>query len=269
VERATRHFAGKHALITGGSGGIGLAIARRLVDIGAGVTLVARRPEPLHSAAAALSARLNSASVRTLALDVSDEGSVAESVPRELAEQPIDAVINAAGISHPVMFLDATPEDLREQMDVNYWGTVWVTRAALPHLLERGGGNVVIMGSISGRIGAHGYAGYSASKAALFGFAEVLRAELASRGVVVTIAMPSSTETAMLEHERESAPDPAKRLIKATRVISADKVAEAVVNASARGRFSVVPGLDARLQTAAYVAFPRIGHALLDRIARG
>ena len=71
------------------------------------------------------------------------------------------------------------------------------------------------------------------------------------------------------EQERETAPEPSKRLMKATRVISADKVAEAVLKASARGRFSVIPGIDVRLQTAAYQAFPRIGHALVDRIARG
>lgn len=159
--RASGHFAGKHALITGGSSGIGLAIARRLVDLGAGVTVVARRPEPLRSAAAVLSGRRGGARVRMLSLDVSDQAAVTESVPRELAEQPIDAVVNAAGVSHPRMFLDATPEELREQMEVNYWGTVWVTRAAVSHLLERGGGNLVIMGSIAGRIGVHGYAGYT------------------------------------------------------------------------------------------------------------
>jgi 3-dehydrosphinganine reductase len=256
-------------LITGGSSGIGLAIAHRLVEMGAGVTLVARRAEVLQSAARELSTGYNSATVRTLALDVSDQAAVAESVPRELAEQSIDAVINAAGVSHPVMFLDVTPGQLHEQMDVNYWGTVWVTRAAVSHLLERGGGNIVVMGSIAARIGAPGYAGYAASKAALYGFAEVLRAELASRGIVVTIAMPSSTETPMLVHERETAPEPAKRLIEGTRVISADKVAEAVLNAAARGRFSVIPGLDVRLQSAAYQAFPRVGHALVDRMARG
>lgn len=263
------YFAGKHALITGGSSGIGLAIAHRLVDMGAGVTLVARRAEPLQSAATALSARRNGATVRTLALNVSDQAAVAEAVPGAFAQQPIDVVINAAGVSHPAMFLDTTPEDLREQMDVNYWGTVWVTRAAVPHLLERRGGHVVIMGSIAARIGAPGYAGYAASKAALYGFAEVLRAELAPRGIQVTIAMPSSTETPMLVHERETAPEPAKRLIDATRVISADKVAETLLNAIARGRFSVIPGLDVRVQTAVYQAFPRIGHALVDRMARG
>lgn len=269
MTRLESFFGGKHVLITGGSSGIGLALAGRLVDLGAGVTLVARRPEPLATAAAGLGARRSGATVRTLALDVSDEGAVAEAVPRELADQPIDIVVNAAGISSPAMFLDATPAELREQMDVNYWGTVWVTRAGVPHLIERGGGNVVIMGSIAGRIGAHGFAGYTASKAALYGFAQVLRAELSPRGIRVTIAMPSSTETPMLEHERAVAPEPAKRLIDSTRPISPEKVASAVLKAVARGKFSVIPGIDVQIQGAAYLAAPRIGHAIVDRMARG
>lgn len=262
-------FGGKHALITGGSGGIGLALARRFVDLGAGVTLVARRPEPLATAAADLAVRRSGATVRTLGLDVSDEAAVAEAVPRELADQPIDVVVNAAGISNPAMFLDATSGDLCEQMDVNYWGTVWITRASVPHLIERGGGNVVIMGSIAGRIGVHGFAGYTPSKAALYGFAEVLRAELSPRGIRVTIAMPSATETAMLEHERATAPEPAKRFIESARVITPDKVASAVLRAAARGKFSVIPGIDVRIQSAAYMFAPRIGHAIVDRTARG
>jgi 3-dehydrosphinganine reductase len=178
-------------------------------------------------------------------------------------------VVNVAGISNPAMFFDATPGELREQMDVNYWGTVWVIRASVPHPIERGGGNVVIMGSISGRIGVHGYAGYTASKAALYGFAEVLRAELSPRGIRVTIAMPSATETAMLEHERATAPEPAKRLIESARVITPDKVASAVLRAVARGNFSVIPGIDVRIQGAAYLVAPRIGHAIVDRMGRG
>lgn len=262
-------FGRKHALITGGSSGIGLALARRLVDLGAGVTLVARRPEPLAAAAADLGARRSNAIVRTLALDVSDETAVAGAVPRELGAQPIDIVVNAAGIANPGMFLDTTPGELREQMDVNYWGTVWVTRASAPHLIERGGGSVVIMGSISGRIGVHGYAGYTPSKAALYGFADVLRAELSPRGIRITIAMPSATETPMLEHERAVAPEPSKRFIESARVITPDKVASAVLRAVARGKFSVIPGIDVRIQSAAYLLAPRIGHAIVDRMARG
>jgi 3-dehydrosphinganine reductase len=125
------------------------------------------------------------------------------------------------------------------------------------------------MGSIAGRIGAHGYAGYTPSKAALYGFAEVLRAELSPRGIRVTIAMPSSTETPMLEHERAAAPEPAKRLIESTRVITPEKVASAVLRAVARGKFSVIPGIDVRIQGAAYLVAPRISHAIVDRTARG
>src|SRR5438552_7738846 len=138
MARVESHFAGKHVLVTGGSMGIGLATARRLVDLGAGVTLVARGPERLAAAADELSRRRPQASVRTLAVDVSDQAAVAEAVPGELSEQAVDVLVNGAGIARPVEFVEAEPADLREHMDVNYFGAVWMTRAVLPHFLERG-----------------------------------------------------------------------------------------------------------------------------------
>src|SRR5437868_3631640 len=101
MARLESHFAERHVLITGGSMGIGLATAERLVDLGAGVTLVARGAEHLATAAEKLSRRRPQANVRTLALDVSDEAAVAEAVPRELSEQPIDVLVNGAGIARP------------------------------------------------------------------------------------------------------------------------------------------------------------------------
>ena len=269
MARPKTFFRGKHALITGGSSGIGLSLAEQLVDLNASVTLVARRPEPLARAADRLLTRRSGAVVNTLALDVSDETAVAAEIPHELAARPVDVLINAAGISNPALLLEAAPSDLREQMEINYWGTVWVSRAALPHLVEHGGGNVVILGSLAGRIGVHGYAGYAPAKAALVALADVLRAEFSESGIRVTVATPSNTETAMLEHELDVAPEPTKRVLEKTNILTADKVATAVLRAVAHGWFSVTPGLEARLQATGYLISPRIGRAVVDRMARG
>lgn len=266
--RLESHFAGRHVLVTGGSMGIGLATARRLVELGAGVTLAARRAEPLAEAAEGLRRRSPGARVRTLALDVSDEAAVSDAMERELAEQPLDVLVNSAGIAVPAEFLDADPADLREHMDANYFGTVWTTRAAVPHFLERGGGHVVIVGSTASVIGVYGYAAYTPPKFALYGLAEVLRAELAPRGVGVTIVLPSSTRTAMLERELETAPPQTRRIIESTRILDPDKVAEALLRGVARGRFEVIPGIDIRLSTWGYRLLPRVGRAVLDREAR-
>jgi 3-dehydrosphinganine reductase len=266
--RLESHFAGKHVLVTGGSAGIGLAVARRLVELGAGVTLVARGPERLAAAADELKRSRGDAGVRTVTLDVSDEAAVAEAMPRELSEQPLDVLVNGAGIATPREFLDAEPQDLREHMDVIHFGAVWMTRAVLPAWLERGSGHLVNIGSTASLIGVYGYAGYTPAKFALFGLSEVLRAELAPRGVGVTIVMPSSTRTAMLERELEIAPAATRKIIQSTRILSPENVAEALRRGVARNRFEVIPGLDVRLSTRAYRLMPRVGRAILDREAR-
>lgn len=260
--RRARTFAGRHAVITGGSEGIGLTVARRLVAAGAAVTLVARRPDRLEEAAREVGG------ARTLSLDVSDEAAVAAALPPLLAEHPVDLLINSAGIAHPAEFLDADPAGLRAQMDVNYFGAVWMTRAVMPHFLERGHGHVVNVGSTAGLIGIHGYAGYTPPKAALYGLSEVLRAELAHRGVAVTIVLPGSTRTGMFERELEVAPAETRRLLLDTQVLDVEDVADALLKGVARRRFEVIPGLEGRLSLRAYRAAPALGRAYLDRGAR-
>jgi 3-dehydrosphinganine reductase len=262
--RLVRRFRGTHSIVTGGSGGIGLAIARGLVELGGSVTLVARDRERLSAAAADLDA----ASARVLALDISDEQAVAETLPAELREQPADLVVNCAGISTVAEFTDLTPEQLRHEMDVNYWGAVWVTRAALPHFLERGSGHLVNVGSTASLVGIHGYAAYSPPKFALYGLSEVLRAELAPRGIGVTVVLPTSTHTPMLDRELKEAPPETKAIITSQRILDPPEVAEAALGAVARRRFEVIPGRDVALSTHAYRLAPRIGRAVVDREAR-
>jgi short-subunit dehydrogenase len=264
MARLGSHFAGKHVLVTGGSMGIGLATARRLVDLGAGVTLAARRLEPLETAADDLRRGRPEARVRTLAVDVADEAAVADAMKRELAEQPLDVLVNGAGISIPEEFLEADPADLRRQMEVNYFGALWMTRAVVPQFLERGAGHLVNIGSTASLIGVYGYAGYTPPKFALYGLSEVLRMELAPRGIAVTIVLPTSTRTAMLEHELEAAPPETKAMVKSTRILSPEKVAEALLEGAAAGRFEVIPGIDVRLTMQVYRLLPRIGRAVLD-----
>src|SRR5436305_14026878 len=153
-------------------------------------------------------------------------------------------------------------------MDVIYVGAVGLTRAVLPAWLERGSGHVVNIGSTASVIGVYGYGGYTPPKFALFGLSEVLRAELTPRGIGVTIVMPSSTRTAMLDHELEIAPAATKKIIQSTRILTADKVADALLRGVARNKFEVIPGLDVRLSTRANRLMPRVGRAVLDREAR-
>jgi 3-dehydrosphinganine reductase len=267
VSRLAAHFAGRHALVTGGSLGIGRAVAQRLVELGAGVTLVARGPGPLEAAAEDLRRRAPRATVRTLALDVSDEAAVAAALPRELAAQPADLLVNGAGISHVGRFLELEPARLREQMDVNYFGAVWVTRAVVPALLDRGRGEIVNVASMAAVVGFHGYAGYAPTKFALYGLSEVLRAELRPAGVRVSIVLPPSVETRMLAHEQASAPPETVRIIESGRVLSAEHVAETLVRGVARGRFEIVPGVENRLAARLARVAPAAARAYVDWLA--
>jgi 3-dehydrosphinganine reductase len=262
------HYAAKHALITGGSAGIGLELARRLVDLDAAVTLVARGEGPLADAAAKLTEHRPNAQVATLPLDVADETAVGELVPGEIDERPLDILINCAGIAKPSEFVAAESSDLRAQMEINYFGALWMTRAVVPHFLERGAGQLVNMGSTASLIGVYGYAAYCPPKFALYGLSEVLRAELAPRGIGVSIVLPGSTRTRMLERELAEAPPPTRRILTSNKVLSTEAVADAALRGVARGRFEIIPGLDNRLSTRAYRAAPAIGRAILDREVR-
>jgi 3-dehydrosphinganine reductase len=254
-------FRGRHAIVTGGSAGIGLAIARRLTELGGSVTLVARNRERLEAAAGELGAR-------TVALDLADREAVAGALAGELGERPADLLVNCAGISTVGEFMDLDADALRREMDVNYFGAVWATRAVLPHLLERGSGHILNVGSTASLIGIHGYGAYTPAKFALYGLSEVLRAELAPRGIGVTIVLPTSTRTAMLEQELEVAPPETRRLVTSGRILEPEEVAEAALRGVARGRFEVIPGRDVALQTRFYRALPRIGRVFVDREAR-
>ena len=258
--RLSTRFRGTHSVVTGGSGGIGLEIARRLVELGGSVTLVARDEERLARAADEIGR-----GTEFIPLDISDREAVARALP---GERPVDLLVNCAGMATVGEFMDLSPDDLRREMDVNYFGAVWATRAVLPHFLERGRGNVAIVGSTASLIGIHGYGAYTPPKFALYGLAEVLRAELAPRGIGVTMVMPTSTRTPMLEREVEEAPPETVAIITARRVLEPAEVAEATVRGIARGRFEVIPGRDVALSTRAYRMLPAVGRLVVDRDAR-
>jgi 3-dehydrosphinganine reductase len=257
-------FAGKHALITGGSIGIGAAVASRLVRLGSGVTLIARGADALAATAARIAREAPGVTVRTLSLDVGDEAAVAEAIPRELAAQPADLVVNNAGVAHAGRFMETDPERFRTLMDVNYFGTLWMCRAAVPHLRERGGGHLVNVASMAAIEGIYGYSAYAPSKFAVYGLTQVLRAELKPHGIGVSVVLPPNTDTAQLATEIEQIPHEMKRIHQTSSVISPEDVAEALLRGVARGRFEIIPGLEGRVLNALHRASHKPLRAYFD-----
>lgn len=241
------HFAGKHALITGGSSGIGAAVASHLGQLGAGVTLVARSPDQLAATAARIEDSCPGSVVRTVQLDVADEAAVKEALPRELAEQPVDLLINCAGVAHAGRLMDIPSEVFRTVMDVNYFGTLWVTRAVLPHFFARGTGAVVNVASQAAIEGIYSYGAYAPSKFAVYGLSQVLRAELRPRGISVSVVLAPNTETPQLAAELEQLPAEMHRVHAVSSVMAPERVAEELLHGLAKRRFEITPGLEGKL----------------------
>ncbi|QDV75836.1 SDR family NAD(P)-dependent oxidoreductase [Botrimarina mediterranea] len=195
VRRSRRiELAGKTAIITGGSRGLGLVLARELVDAGVRVALLARTDADLLSAESEL--RQRGGVVETFICDVSDRAQVEAAVRQaEAALGPIDLLFNVAGIIE-VGPLDAmTEEDFRKSMDVNCWGILHTTRAVLPGMRKRRFGRIVNIASMGGKRAVPHMLPYAASKFAAVGLSNGLRAELAKDGILVSTICPSLMRT--------------------------------------------------------------------------
>lgn len=245
-----RRFAGAHALVTGGSSGIGLAAARLLAAEGAHVSLLARGEERLAAARGAVEAARAEPSqvVRTRAVDVSDRPAVEAAVASLLAEAgPPDLLVTSAGIAAAGPFADLPAEAFERALAVNYLGTLWTVRAALPSMLARGRGHVVLVSSGAGLVGVFGYGAYGPTKFAVRGLAETLRAELKPAGIGVSVVYPPDTDTPQLAEENRTKPAETRAITGNARVLSAETVAAAIVDGVARRRFLVTPGWEMTL----------------------
>jgi len=188
LRRSPDDLAGQVVLITGGSRGLGLSLAREFASRGCRIAICARDGEELAAARSNLQER--GAEVLTLECDVADREAVGRMIARTLSHYGrIDVLVNNAG-EIQVGPVDAmTIEDFERAMNVMFWGTVYPTTALLPHLEQRGSGRIVNITSIGGKVAVPHLLPYTCAKFAAVGFSEGLHAELSKTGVkVVTIA---------------------------------------------------------------------------------
>jgi dehydrogenase/reductase SDR family protein 7B len=181
----------KVVIITGGSSGIGKACAFAFGKAGAKVVITGRDKIRLEETGKALAAE----KIENLAVagDVSSETDVQRMITETVARfGRIDVLINNAGISMRALFEDLELEVIRKVMDINFWGTVYATKYALPYITASQG-SIVGVSSIAGYRGLPGRTGYSASKFAMHGFLEALRTELLPKKVHVLLACPGFT----------------------------------------------------------------------------
>jgi 3-dehydrosphinganine reductase len=230
-----------HAIITGGSSGIGKATAKLLASQGIHLSLIARDPGKLATAKAEIAA--NSVNVLTLPADVADRHQAEQAIGTAIAQQGApDILITSAGIAHPGYFQELPIEIFEQTMATNYFGSLYCIKAALPSMESRRQGNIVLISSGAGLIGIYGYTPYSPSKFALRGLAESLRGELKVMGIQVSIVYPPDTDTPQLAAENKTKPPETKQITAAAATWSAEGVAKAIVKGIETNRFAIAPG---------------------------
>ena len=184
-------YNGKSVVITGGSRGLGLVLARQLATEGARLTLMARDENELRRAADDIRARTPAAEILTLPVDVREREQVEDAVSAAIGRHGrIDVVINNAGIINVGPADHMTLGDYDDAMKTHFWGPLYMVRAVVPHMRQQGSGRIVNISSIGGRISVPHLLPYSASKFALVGLSDGLRAELARDRIVVTTVCP-------------------------------------------------------------------------------
>ena len=239
---------GENACITGGSSGIGLAIAAELVRGGYSVLLVARDPERLERAAGMLRPLVSHPGrhVEILPLDVSDGAAVQRVLGEALRVfgDP-DLVVNCAGEAFPGYF-DQIPDEVFEStIDVHVKGMWYVTRTVLDGLKRRRG-TLVNVASIAGLAGVFGYTAYGAAKFAVVGFSDALRSELRPLGVRVAVLCPPDTETPGLLRENMTKPAETRAVSGNVTTLTAERVARCMIAGLRKKSFLIIPGSSAR-----------------------
>ncbi len=261
-------LAGRVAVVTGASSGIGRATTTALARAGARVILVSRSESRLRAAAEEVS-RAGGGGHPPLVLpcDVSDPEAViamAERVRRE-AGTP-DIVVNNAGIGHWAPVVDLSLERIRAVFEVNFFGAVHCTKVFLPAMLERRQGTIVFVSSGFGVLPFPYTGAYCASKHAVNGFAGSLRAEVEPLGVRVLLVLPGSTRTAFFEANAYP-PDVLSRYL-FQRPVPPERVARRIVRAVVRGQRRVVIGRLNDLGLRLVGVLPEIGAVFLSFVGR-
>ncbi len=243
-------FDNKISLITGGSSGIGLALAKKLAAQGAHVWILARNADRLDAACQEITAarRNTSQRVGTIVADVADNEQVQAALLNSSTSMGApDLLVNCAGITHPGFFAELDLDIFRAQMETNYFGTLNVIKALLPGMIQRRSGHIVNVSSLAGMFGVYGYSAYGPSKFAIRGLSDTLRYELKEHDIRVSVVFPPDTQTPQLDYEKPFKPPLLVELDKSNKILSADMVAEAVLQGIARKRYIITPGFDSTL----------------------
>ena len=233
-------YKGKRIWITGASSGIGEELAIQLNALGAFTILSARRTDKLEEVKNRCAFPDNTL---LIPLDLTDESSINNAVNSVIQHGELDLVINNAGIAQKGLALENSMQVERMIMETNYFGTIALTKAILPHFLNQGHGWFAVVTSIAGIVGVPGRTAYAASKHALHGFFDSLRAEQYSCPIDVTIIMPGFINTSITIKELKGNGEEYGKVEKSHRLgLAADVCASKIIRKLAYKRKNIKVG---------------------------
>ncbi|MET0401471.1 MAG: SDR family NAD(P)-dependent oxidoreductase [Cystobacter sp.] len=266
-------FEGRTVLVTGGSRGLGLEMARHFVREGARVVICAREQVELARAKDELEAL--GGQVLAIPCDVTDRQQVKALVSRVHDRfGPVEVLVNNAGLIQvgPLGAMDE--QDFSEAMDLHFWAPLHTMLEVLPEMKDRGWGRIVNLASIGGRVSVPHLLPYSASKFALVGLSDGLRAELSQDGILVTTVCPGLMRTGSPpnvfvkgDHEAEYAWFVTSDSIPGISM-NAERAARKIVEACRRGDAEALIGLPAKVAAIARTLAPNLTAAVLEQITR-
>lgn len=240
---------GAHVLITGGSSGIGKALAIEAVKNGANVTIMARNEKKLEDAKEEIESHIkdkDAQKVFSTSVDITKSAEMVKEAVKKAENNlgPVTILINNAGSAVAGNFEDTSSEQFQRMMDLNFLGGVNVTKAALKGMKDNNAGRIVFISSQAGQVGVFGYTAYSASKFALRGFAESLQMEVKPYNIYVTMAFPPDTDTPGLAEENKSKPRETLLISDTVGLFSPSDVAKSVFKDAVNGKFLSYVGMD-------------------------
>jgi short-subunit dehydrogenase len=255
-------FNNKTVIVTGGSEGVGAATARKFAMAGANLMLVARNRKNLDAIAAQLREQTQ---VQVFAMDVSDaEACVNLFKKTEYEFGRIDVLVNNAGLHNRGLVESVTAEDLGRMIDVNLRAPIVLTRLALPHLRQAGGGAIINVASLAGRTPVPGSATYSASKFGLRAFTFALAEELRDTRIKLAVVSPGPIDTGFIMSDIDNVSD----ITFSQPISTADEVAQAILDLCGNQQRELsMPRMSGLLTTLSYLQ-PWLGRAIKPALER-
>ncbi|CAH0991014.1 3-phenylpropionate-dihydrodiol/cinnamic acid-dihydrodiol dehydrogenase [Sinobacterium norvegicum] len=256
-------------VITGGSSGIGLDLAKNYAAKGANIILMARNQQRLDEAVADCKSLSTHGEQVILgySVDIADSSQLATVVGQIQAKVSApDILILSAGIVQSVEFVDQSDDDFAEIININVIGSRAVAKAFLPAMVSQGKGKICFVGSLGGLIATYGYTAYSASKFAVVGMAGALRQELYQHGIGVSVLCPPEVDTPMVTKESEHIL-PQTRFVKDMGgLLNVEAVTQATIKGIDRNTFIIIPGVMGKISYLQTRLMPRFSDWIMQRL---